>query len=982
MAKKQSLDWRILILRGLSLAAILSVLIFCFFLVRSINSKMNESATSNLLNTTRVIEDTMEGLIAKDLDSLAAVGELYKSGDQPKSEQLQALCNALDFDWLSIADRQGSCTDSLGNSFQAKEFLLPETWPPQEKGFSDAYTGQLSGREQIMLWVPLELDEQYVGTVFGSVLLSKYYTANIFTFYEGEGRTYLIEGDSGEWILKSLGTDGTSVRQHDIFSLLAASGNNEQEVDAFHQAIGEQRSGTVIFNFNGEESYLCFLPLQSSKGWYLITVIAKDILLRESHEVQRMINLVVAIITATLIVTAIVFIVWLIRRRKVQEAEYREALFANVSANLDSAFLLYERDKQKSAFVSDNVQRLFDLKRSWLAEDTGNLFDWCHIPKDDPQRKSFLSGTLDQIAVREVCVADGLDFPDRYIRLELIPADLNQEIAVLTDITKDKEIQSSLTEAMHRAEAASTAKNNFLSAMSHDIRTPINGVVGMTAIAAAHLDDKLRLQDCLAKINKSTEHLLNLINEVLDMSQIESGKMELSSEPFNIAGVLQDVLNMSYTTIQRKEQTVNAHIYLMEHEEVLGDPARLSRIIANLLSNAIKYTPSNGTITLTLQEKPSMIQDYGCYELIVQDTGIGMSQEFQKKLFEPFEREEDARISQIQGTGLGMSIVKSLVSLMMGSIQVESEKGRGSTFRVMVNLQLADQELEQTKRLKALPVLVVDDDIITCETVTDILRDIGMLGEWTDTGSAAVQKAAERSQRGADYLAVLLDWRMPEMDGVETARRIRAEAGPNIPIIILTAYDWSEIEEEAREAGINDFMTKPIYKSKLLRKMAELTHDLTSEPSPPNKLCQNTLPPGKRILLAEDNVLNTEIAVELLRMMGVEAVCAVDGAAAVELFKNSEPGNFDLILMDIQMPKMNGYEAAQAIRGLERPDSALVPIIAMTADAFKHDEQAAYAAGMNAHLSKPISIERLKQLLIRFLPSSADAMPQGKEEVK
>lgn len=952
---------------GIVILVLGAVLFFCLFMVNTINHRMNESATSNLVNTTQVITDTLEGITERYYDSLNVVGSVYIGNGTLETEQLLAIRETMELEWIGIVDEQGNGVDCLGNQYKITEYQETAGWNLREKGYSNAYIGRQSGRAQITVWVPVYSGEEYLGTVLGNVILTQYYSANIFTFYNGQGRTYIFDSANGNWILKSLGTDGTTARQEDIYSLLEASGNRAEDLDAFRKAVKTGKQGTAVFNFNGEQSYLCFLPLSFSPGWYVATVIAKDTLLREASQVQRMIRWILIILCVTLILSAIILAVWFVRKTKMQEVHYREALFANISANLDSAFLIYDKADRKTAFVSDNIKRLFGLDRAWISKDAGRLFDWCRIPKDDVQRTAFLEGTLDKPAVREVCVENELGEAARTLRLEFIPADLGQELAVLTDITSDKDIQQSLIEMMRRSEAASTAKNEFLSAMSHDLRTPINGIVGMTTIAAAHLGDKKRIQDCLGKINESTAHLLSLINEVLDMSQIESGKIELTREPFNIAELLQNVLNVNYPGIQQKNQTVKVHIHLMEHEKVVGDPVRLTRIVTNLISNAIKYTPSGGRITLELQEKEPLIQGYGCYELMVQDNGIGMSPQFLERMFDPFERDEDVRLSRIQGTGLGLSIVKSMVELMMGSIQVESEKNEGTTFRVIVNLRLDEWEAEETKHLAGLPVLVVDDDVDACKTVTEILHKIGMEGEWTDNGVQAVAMVQQRHQADADYLAVLLDWKMPGMDGVETARQIRAKVGPQVPIIILTAYDWGEIETEAKEAGVDAFLTKPIYKAKLLQKMTELTDGNLETYEASYIFSSKDISPGKRVLLAEDNELNREIAVEILHMMGVKVDWEENGAAVVERFAASAPGTYDMILMDIQMPKMNGYEATRTIRSMERGDGATIPIVAMTADAFKKDEQAAYEAGMNGHLAKPISVERLSQMLRRFL---------------
>lgn len=967
---KHKIKKRAAIICGAIIIAIATVSVFCLSMVNTINQLMNESAISNLLSTTQVMTDTLEGLIKKDYKSLNVLATLCANDQTPDANQLLAFRETMELDWIGIVDEYGNGIDCFENTYVMSEYPETAGWNLKEESYSNAYIGVLSGRSQITIWVPVYKDERYIGSVLGNVILTQYYSANVFTFYEGLGRTYIFDASNGDWILKSLGTDGASIKHDNIYSLLTASNNKEQNIKAFKETVEGKKTGATVFNFNGEQSYLCFMPLPSSPNWYLTTVIARDVLLRESSEVQRIIKLVLTILCTTLAASAVILAVWLVQTTKAKEAYYREALFANLSANLDSAFLIYEKSSKKTAFVSDNIHRLLGLDRESISEDAGRLFDWCKISKGDSRRTQFLDGTLVSPSVSELHVENELGENIRAIRLELIPADLGQELAVITDITNQKDIQRSLIDAMQSAKAASNAKNDFMSSMSHDLRTPINNIVGMTTIAASHLDDKNRVMDCLSKISGSSVHLLNLINEVLDMSQIESGRLELASEPFNIAQLLQDVLNSNYPGIEQKEQTIRVRVRLMEHERVIGDSVCLTRIVANLISNSIKYTPTGGTITLELREKESVMRGFGCYELTVQDNGIGMSPEFLEHLYEPFEREDDVKRQKIQGTGLGLSIVKNMVELMMGSIQVESQKNKGTTFKVTVNLQLDNCEAESVGHLADLSVLVVDDDIDACKTTTEILCSIGMNAEWIDNGIDAVRLAVDRHESGSDYMVIILDWKMPVLDGVETARRIRTEVGAHIPIIVLTAYDWSEIETEAREVGIDDFISKPIYKDKLIKKMTSVTKGQSDTCSPLPSAYAKTMPQGKRVLLAEDNELNREIAIEILKTFGIDIDCVENGAYAVERFAASETGFYDLILMDIQMPKMNGYDAARAIRGLDRFDSKTVPIIAMTADAFQKDKQSAIEAGMNDHLSKPISIELFADTLRRFLSDS------------
>lgn len=961
-AKNKHSKFTILLL-GILILLLSSVLIFCLSKMQTINRRMNASATANLLSTTQVISDTIKESIENDYESLSVVGTLYLEKGVPDADLLVSFCKTMDMDWIGVLDSQGNGVDFYGNSFNIHDYNDASSWNLQEPGYSDAYIGRTSGRQQITIWVPVYKNGSYFGTVLGNVIVSQYYSANSFTFYDGAGRTYIFNKNDGGWILKSLGTDGAPTRQGDIYSLLEASQNNSEDVAAFKETIAAGKSGVAMLNFNSEPSYLCFMPLPSSPGWYITTVIARKTLLLESSEVQKMIVGILGILCLTLVASAAIFALLLARRTKMKEVHYREALFANISANMDSAFIIYDKTRMKTAFVSDNIERLLGLNREWISENADRLFDWCHIPQDDPQRNYFLDGTLARPAIREVCVENELGEKRRTIKLELIPADLGHELAVLTDITADKEIQRSLIETMEQATTASNAKNEFFSGMSHDLRTPINGIMGMTSIAATHIDDQRRVLDCLNKINQSSAQLLSIVNEVLDMAQIESGRIETAKQPFNIAELLQDVLNINYPSINEKNHTVKVHIHMLEHEKVIGDAAHLTRIATNLISNAIKYTPPGGSILLALKEKAPMIKKHGCYELTVQDNGMGMSADFQKKLFQPFEREDDVRIGKIQGTGLGMSIVKRLVESMMGSIEVESQKGVGTTMRITVNLLLDQQVEEPEHRLAGLPVLVVDSDADNCSTVTAILCSIGMKGEYTDSGSKAVDMVADRHQSGSDYLAVLIDRQLSDMDGIETARQIRLKTGPSVPVIILTAYEWCGIETEARENGVDAFLSKPIYLAKLLHQMTGIVNG-QSEPAQLQDLPDlSGIPAGKRVLLAEDNDLNREIVLEFFSMMGVEADSANDGAEAVHIFTQSPPHTYDMILMDIHMPKMNGYEAAKIIR----TDDQTVPIVAMTAATFEKDRQSAFESGMNEYISKPVSIDKLSQIIKRYL---------------
>lgn len=544
-------------------------------------------------------------------------------------------------------------------------------------------------------------------------------------------------------------------------------------------------------------------------------------------------------------------------------------------------------------------------------------------------------------------------------------------VTQLIDEEKRKELdaQAALKDAFEAADRANRAKTEFMSQMSHDIRTPMNAIIGMTALAMAHLDDRERVADSLTKITTSSRHLLGLINEVLDMSKIESGKVSLTEEEFNLSDLLNNLVAMIQPDILRHKHELKVHIHDMEHEDVIGDSLRIQQVFVNLMSNAVKYTPDGGKICMTVSEKPGGRSMVSCYEFIFEDNGMGMSEEYLEHLYEPFYRSEDTRINKIQGTGLGLPIARNIVQMLDGDIQVESKAGIGTKFTVTIYLKLQERQRADSEEFLALPVLVVDDDQLTCESVCKTLNEMGMDSEWVLSAEEAVGRVGERHRSKDDYYAVILDWDMPEMDGIEAARSIRRNSGDSESVIILAAYDWSQIEMEARAAGVDAFINKPVFKSGLIQLFKKLTNN-TKNVDPEEDLLaavRDVDYSDKRILLVEDNELNREIISEILGIVGMQIETAENGRIAVDMFAESEVGYYDLILMDIQMPVMNGYEATYAIRALQRPDANHIPIMAMTANAFAEDVQAAKSAGMNEHIAKPIDLEVLMQAIGRWV---------------
>ncbi len=539
--------------------------------------------------------------------------------------------------------------------------------------------------------------------------------------------------------------------------------------------------------------------------------------------------------------------------------------------------------------------------------------------------------------------------------------------SVDAEIRKELEQKNLLETALMQANRASKAKSVFLSNMSHDIRTPMNAIVGFTALAIAHIDQHEQVEEYLKKIMTSGNHLLSLINDVLDMSRIESGRMHLDEKPCSLPDILHGLRSILQSDIHAKRLDLYMDAVDVMHEEICCDKLRLNQVLLNLLGNSVKYTGAGGIISMRITEKPGSAEGRADYVFTIRDNGFGMSEEFVAHIFEPFEREKNSTISGIQGTGLGMAITKNIVDLMNGRIEVKSELGKGTEVTVGFSFRLHDggKQPMDIPKLKNCRALVVDDDFNTCDSVTYMLSQIGMRAEWTLSGKEALLRTHQAVTRGDNYTVYVIDWMLPDMNGIEVTRRIRKEMGDEVPIILLTAYDWKDIEEEAKEAGISAFCSKPLFLSELRRCLHSIVEAEEAQPVQGDQ--EPAFQHTGRILLAEDNEINQEIAAAILGDAGFTTEIAGNGQIAVDMLRNSAPGYYKLVLMDVQMPVMDGYEATKEIRNLENKEHASIPILAMTANAFEEDRQQAMQCGMNGHLAKPIDVEMLFKTMDKVL---------------
>ena len=740
---------------------------------------------------------------------------------------------------------------------------------------------------------------------------------------------------------------------------------SEKEVNELSEKFKAGRTDAMLLDLDGRNYYLVY-EKSDIQDWMFLGVVQADIVNASMNSLQRSTILLVSVVVFCIAAFLISFIIQKGRtnlRKKDTEILYRDELFQKLSMNVDDVFLMLDVKTYQADYVSPNAEKLLGITAEQIRKDI------CVLGKLDPEN----SKDSEKNYLEEIQVHEQKEWDFEYIHLKTgekrwfhniaMCSEVNGKkkyILVMSDRTDDWKMNQALSEAVRAAETANKAKSTFLSNMSHDIRTPMNAIIGFTTLAVSNIDDQKRVRDYLGKILSSSNHLLSLINDILDMSRIESGKIHLEETEVSLSDVLHDLKTIISGQIHAKQLELYMDAMDVTNEDVYCDKTRLNQVLLNLLSNAVKFTPAGGTVSVRIRQRPGTQKGSELYEIRVKDNGIGMSQEFVKKIFSPFERERTSTVSRTQGTGLGMAITKNIVDMMGGTIEVQTAQGKGTEFvvRLPFRIQPEQHRIEKIAELEGLKALVVDDDFNTCDSVTKMLVRVGMRSEWTLSGREAVLRARQSMELGDAFHAYIIDWCLPDMNGIEVTRQIRS-LGDDTPIIILTAYDWSDIEAEAKAAGVTAFCAKPLF-------MSDIRETLMTAIGQSQAGAEDSILPeagsdfrGRCILLVEDNELNSEIAVEILNEYGFLVDTAKNGAEAVEKVKNSTPGNYDLVLMDVQMPVMNGYEATKEIRALDNPALAGITILAMTANAFDEDRKKALECGMDGFLSKPIVIEEL-----------------------
>ena len=843
------------------------------------------------------------------------------------------------------------------------------------KGEDIVMNTALPGKPQMLAFICPETQGSYRGFAYDAIAIAYYNDAVLKLLdnsaFEGNASNYVIYPD-GRVII-----DNSVNRKETVYNFIAMlrehSDLSEKQVLALSDAFAQGSSGNMRVTLGGISYYLVYEGA-AVQNWTMLGLVPVRVV---NAGLDKLWFHTIQIVAGITVGIAVLVILMIVRRghanlrRKNTEISYRDELFKKLSLNVDDVFLMLDAETAKVDYVSPNIERLLGIPWKEARQDA-RVLAALH-PKDSPDRdKNYLEGLLS---------GQQREWDDEYAHLETgerrwfhivaMGSDVEgrtKHILVMSDRTADKQVNQALSDAVAAAETANRAKSTFLSNMSHDIRTPMNAIIGFTTLALSNIDDTDRVKDYLGKTLASSNHLLSLINDVLDMSRIESGKIHLEEVEVNLSDVLHDLKTIVSGQIYAKQLEFYMDAMDVTDEDVYCDKTRLNQILLNLLSNAIKFTPAGGTVSVRVRQLAGKVHGCGQYEFRIKDNGIGMSQEFAQKIFEPFERERTSTVSRIQGTGLGMAITKNIVDMMGGTIEVQTAQGKGTEFTVCVPMraQTEQRPVEKITELEGLKALVVDDDFNTCDSVTKMLVKVGMRAEWTLSGKEAVLRARQSIEMSDVYHAYIIDWRLPDMNGIEVTRQIRS-LHDDTPIIILTAYDWSDIEVEAKAAGVTAFCSKPMFMSDLRETlMSALGQKLTdaSQELLPEK---NADFKDRHILLVEDNELNREIAQEILREYGFRVDTAENGEVAVEKVSTAAPGSYDLVLMDVQMPVMDGYTATRKIRALDDPARAKLPILAMTANAFDEDRRNALESGMNGFLSKPIVIGDLVQELRKIL---------------
>ena len=953
------------------------------FYLEKIEDRLKDDEIQDVMNMTMQQKQAFENFISGDRERLHSYAGYFAEGESVTKEAIQKelkMFRDVDSVYSVICLEEGwACSNVYQDMLQLDEEQMDFFGSLSDSGIWDNYIGIFTGVPMFGYYETFTFQNGHRGLVQKTYQRSKVLETFTLSIYDGQGFGYILN-PKGDILLRSVSM--SSSRTYDnVFNALSDTHSSQEDIDAFRASLEAQETGSIVFSGDSGSYIYTFAPIESADGWHILSIVPVDAVKNEADGILLDSQMAVGFFVLMLAICAVfIFLVWHTQmeiKSKEQETAYQSQLFdlsfTYLSQNTDDMYMIFDHDTEKLEYVSPNLERVLGITPEELidyfrvadmaADAEGTIAYYTRVkalspgemaePRDT-ERVNPKTGEHKYFLESAYCV----DIQGR-----------KKRVAYLSDRTRERKAQDDLAEALHMAQAANDAKSAFLSSVSHDIRTPMNAIIGFLTLMRDEVDNPGIVMEYNKRIDAASQHLLGLINDVLDMNKIESGSTTLSISEMDLADVINEINSIIRPQSNARNQTFDIFASHMNYEHLMGDKMRINQVLINLLSNAVKYTPENGAIRLYVEELPQVVRDYSRIRFTVSDNGLGMSEDYVKVIFDPFTREETKITHEIQGTGLGMAITKSLVDLMGGTIQVESNVGEGSTFTVELELRI--QEREDDPRFwtdhKVVRMIVADDDEEVCRNIVTTMGKAGVETDYATDGETAIRMMREAREAGQPYDLILLDWKMPNLNGLETARLIRQNYPDKIPILLLTAYDWSEIEQEAEEIGVDHFIPKPFFMSTFKEAVRRI---MGSREKP--KFRQSDVVRDKHILVVDDIEANQIILVKILSSLGAICDSAANGQEAVDKFNASGPGDYDLILMDVQMPVMDGYTATRTIRSSDHPSAESVPIIAMTANAFVDDVRAAIESGMDAHIAKPVQLDNLKATIRQVLDNRSE----------
>ncbi len=950
-----------------------------FHYISSLRSKLMDQAVHNVLTVTVQQQQAFDTFLSGDRERLHSFAQYLAKSDSDDTQSILHWLNTFgDIDAIyTVIDLE---TGQFYNNKTHKIYQMDNENLEFYRDFSGSgvrnpYKGLYSDDIMFGYYECFTFADGNAALIQKDYDCSKVSQAFSLSFYNDQGLAYVVN-DRGDILLRSVGMLGDHLYSN-IFEILADHNDidKQEKTDDFIKALEQEETGSITFAGENGNYIYTYVPVENVEKWYLVSIVRESAITEETNAILQNSLIAVGFLFAILLVCIIaIFYGWRTNKdmkEKDLEIAYQEQFF-NIFAtylanNTDDIYIMIDAVGRQIEYISPNAERILGIPIHNITDSEHFLSGAIYASGEEINFEDLykLEPDMSLKDISEEWKNPKTD-ENKYFQINVYCTLVQNEtkvIVYISDRTKERVVQDTLSEALQIAQVANDAKSTFLSSVSHDIRTPMNAIIGFVTLLQQEADNPEHVREYVKQIDAASQHLLGLINDVLDMNKIENGSTTLNYSDVSLADIIDEINMIIRPQTKAKNQTFEILSSPIMYEHLQADKLRINQILMNLLSNAVKYTPEGGNIQMRLDELPQVDEDYSRIRFTISDNGMGISKEFQKVIFEPFERENSEIIRKIQGTGLGMAITKSLVDLMNGTIRVESELDKGSVFTVELELPISKKEDDPRFwiRYGISKMIVADDDKETCLNIVKAMEKTGVAVDYATDGESAVRMMCTARESGEPYHLILLDWKMPNFDGLETARLIRRDYSDKIPILLFTAYDWGEIEEEAEEIGVNHFMPKPFF----MMTFKEAIRRVMGRTKRARPATDSVVVKGKHILVVDDIEANRIVLVKILSSLGAECEEACNGQEALDKFMDSSSGDYDLILMDVQMPVMDGYAATRAIRSSNHPLAKTLPIIAMTANAFVEDIRATIESGMDAHIAKPIHLDKLEDTIQR-----------------